>query len=205
MPVAKLDNAPRCQHTKLNGAACAAPARRGRNYCVFHDAEHAKQPDDALRMVEDAMSLQYALFQVMRLLTDKAIDTKRVALMLYALQIAASNLKRLHEETQEVTNSANFAQEKSLMKELLEALHLPETEYERLAEEMAAERERENAPSDTFTIKACAGDDRFQPPATSSRLPIANHPSPIGTFVPFVAQMPVNASKNPCYTFRSSR
>ncbi|MGB9103505.1 MAG: hypothetical protein WCC59_01995 [Terriglobales bacterium] len=153
---ANANLAPRCQHTKLNGAPCAAPARRGRNYCVFHDAAHAKQPDDALRMVEDAMSLQYALFQVMRLLTDKAVDTKRAALMLYALQIAASNLKRLHEETQEITKSGDLAQEKSLMKELLQVLQLPETEYERMAEEMAAEQERQNAPSDTYTIKACA-------------------------------------------------
>jgi hypothetical protein len=153
---ANANLAPRCQHTKLNGAPCAAPARRGRNYCVFHDAAHAKQPDDALRMVEDAMSLQYALFQVMRLLTDKAVDTKRAALMLYALQIAASNLKRLHEETKETANAADMAQEKSLMKELLEVLQLPETEAERLAEEMAAEQERQNAPSDTFTIKAFA-------------------------------------------------
>jgi hypothetical protein len=156
MPVAKLDNAPRCQHIKLNGAPCAAPACRGRNYCVFHDAEHANLADSTLRMVEDAMSLQYALFQVMRLLTDKAVDTRRAALMLYALQIASSNLKRLHEETQEITNAADMAQEKSLMMELLEVLQLPETEAERMAEEMAAERERENAPSDTYTIKACA-------------------------------------------------
>ena len=166
MPVAKLDDAPRCQHTKLNGAPCAAPARRGRNYCVFHDAEHAKQPDSALRMVEDAMSLQYALFQVMRLLTDKAVDTKRAALMLYALQIAASNLKRLHEETQGIANSADTANEKSLMKELLEVLQIPETEAERMAEEMAAEEERENAPCDTFTIKACA-DDTGEPTTDS--------------------------------------
>jgi hypothetical protein len=156
MPVAKLDNAPRCQHTKLNGSPCAAPARRGRNYCVFHDAEHAKQPDSALRMVEDTMSLQYALFQVMRLLTDKAVDTRRAALMLYALQIAASNLKRLHEETQEMKNIADMAGEKSLMKELLEVLQIPETEAERLAEESAAEMERQGVPSGTFTIKACA-------------------------------------------------
>lgn len=197
MPVAKLDNAPRCQHTKLNGSPCAAPACRGRNYCVFHDAAHANLADSTLRMVEDAMSLQYALFQVMRLLTDKAIDTKRVALMLYALQIASSNLKRLHEETQEIANSADIVQEKSWIKELLEALQLPETEYERLAEEYAAERERENAPPGTYTIKACAGDD--------GQLPIANRPSPVSTFVPFGGQMPVNPSKYPCYTSGSSR
>jgi len=156
-------NATRCQHTKINGSPCAAPARSGRNYCVFHDAAHAKQPDGALRMIEDAMSLQYALFQVMRLLTDKAVDTKRAALMLYALQIASSNLKRLHEETQEIAKSGDIAQEKSLMKELLEVLQIPETEAERLAEEHAAAMERDNAPSDTYTIKACASDPAESP------------------------------------------
>jgi hypothetical protein len=177
---ANANLAPRCQHTKLNGAPCAAPARRGRNYCVFHDAAHAKQPDGALLMIEDAMSLQYALFQVMRLLTDKAVDTRRAALMLYALQIASSNLKRLHEETQEIANSGDIAQEKSLMKELLEVLQIPETEAERMAEEHAAEMERENASSDTFTIKACACDDAHSPPADdqSHRLVIPSEDAP---------------------------
>jgi len=157
---ANANLAPRCQHTKLNGAPCAAPARRGRNYCVFHDAAHAKQPDDTLRMVEDAMSLQYALFQVMRLLTDKAVDTRRAALMLYALQIAASNLKRLHQETQEIARFGEVEQEKSLLKELLEVMQIPETEAERLVEEHAAALERDNASSDTYSIKACAADAR---------------------------------------------
>jgi hypothetical protein len=167
MPVAKLDNAPRCQHTKLNGSPCAAPARRGRNYCVFHDAAHCKPSEYALRMVEDAMSLQYALFQVMRLLADKAIDTKRVALMLYALQIAASNLKRLHEETQEIAKSGENAQEQSLIKELLEVLQIPETEAERMAEETAIEEERLKGSSGAHTIRACA-----------SELPTAKSPRP---------------------------
>lgn len=119
---------------------------------------NAKQPDDTLRLVEDAMSLQYALFQVMRLLTDKSIDTKRAALMLYALQIASSNLKRLHEETRETANRAAMDDEKSLVKELLEVLQIPETEHERMAEEYAAALERDNASSGTYTIKACADD-----------------------------------------------
>ena len=42
------------------------------------------------------------------------------------------------------------------MKELLEVLQLPETEAERMAEEMAAEQERQGPPPRTFTIKACA-------------------------------------------------
>ena len=133
MPVAKLDNAPRCRHTKLNGQPCAAPARRGVNYCVFHAAEHSKTPDYILHVVEDAMTLQHSLFQVMRLLTEKTVDTKRVALMLYALQIAASNLKRLHQESEQIAQSADVEQEQSWIKQLLDTLQMPMTEEERAA------------------------------------------------------------------------
>ncbi len=195
---ANANLAPRCQHTKLNGQPCAAPARHGGKYCVFHGAEHSSTADYTLRIVEDAMTLQHSLYQVMRLLTDKAVDTKRVALMLYALQIAASNLKRLHEETRDIANSAVMDQEKSLMKELLEVLQIPETEAERLAEEMAAEEERKNGSSGAYTIKACADDFPDSP--------IAKHASPVSTFVRFLwDELPVNARKYPCYTFTSSR
>jgi hypothetical protein len=83
--------------------------------------------------------------------------------MLYALQIAASNLKRLHEETSETTNAADMANEKSLMKEFLEVLQIPETEAERMAEEATAEEERKNPPSQTHTIKAVADAEAHSP------------------------------------------
>jgi hypothetical protein len=192
---ANANLAPRCQHTKLNGSPCAAPARRGRNYCVFHDAAHASLADSSLRMVEDAMSLQYTLFQVMRLLTDKAVDTKRAALMLYALQIAASNLKRLHEETQELANFGEIAQEKSLMKELLEVLQIPETEEERMAEESVAENDRLNARTSAFTIQACADQARADDTPESPR---DNHENK--NCHPERGRMP--ESKDPCGTDR---
>jgi hypothetical protein len=66
-----------------------------------------------------------------------------------------------------------MAHEKSLMKELLEVLQLPETEVERAAEEMAAEEERKNAPSGTFTIKACASNACSLEPAACRLKPAA--------------------------------
>src|SRR5690242_4151833 len=99
MPVLKLDNAPRCRHLKLNGARCAAPARRHQQFCVFHEAAHSRKPEDEVRLVEDAMSLQLALAQTIRELAKPgAVCEKRIALKLYALQIASSNLRRLHQE-----------------------------------------------------------------------------------------------------------
>ncbi len=91
--------APRCQHTRFNGARCAAPALTGRSLCRLHQhALRPKRPDYTLPFVEDASSAQLALNQVLRALQDKAWDLKTCALMLYDLQIACSNLKRLGED-----------------------------------------------------------------------------------------------------------
>ncbi len=96
---ANFSNAPRCQHLKLNGSRCAAPARRHQQFCVFHETAHSRKPEDEVRLVEDAMSLQLALAQTIRELAKPgAVCEKRIALKLYALQIASSNLRRLHQE-----------------------------------------------------------------------------------------------------------
>ena len=154
---------PRCRYTLLSGQTCGQPALSGRDLCRFHQAVAPSRREFILPIVEDAASLQLALNRVMRALTDDLLTYKKASLLLYALQIAASNFKRLRQEMQEVTDSAANAKEESWVKELLEVLQIPETEAERIAEETAAEMERNNPPPGTFTIKACAGDDRSQP------------------------------------------
>jgi hypothetical protein len=106
------------------------------------------------------MTLQHSLYQVMRLLTDKTVDTKRVALMLYALQIAASNLKRLHQETAEIATAAGDAEETSLVKLFLQELQIPETPEE-LAAEFAAQ---------------CGAHDYLNPIATPAAHAASNAP-----------------------------
>ena len=93
------NNAPRCQHTRFNGLRCAAPALAGGSLCRLHQhALRPKRPNYELPFVEDASSAQLALNQILRALQDKAWDLKTCALMLYDLQIACSNLKRLGED-----------------------------------------------------------------------------------------------------------
>ncbi len=90
---------PRCQHIRFNGARCGAPALTGRSLCRLHaHALRPKRPDYTLPFVEDAASAQLALNQILRALQDQAWDLKICALMLYDLQIACSNLKRLGED-----------------------------------------------------------------------------------------------------------
>jgi hypothetical protein len=101
---APLHEAPRCQHTRLNGQNCGSPALRGESHCHFHNriqdrALAAEDREPFLPFVEDATSLQFALMRVIRLLLiGHSFEYKRAALLLYSLQIAASNLKALMAE-----------------------------------------------------------------------------------------------------------
>ena len=91
--------AQRCAHIHLSGRRCGSPAHAGRRLCYFHDrARRPARPNYDLPLLEDATAVQFALTQVVRALQDKALDTKTCALLLYALQTASANLKRLAEE-----------------------------------------------------------------------------------------------------------
>ncbi len=88
---------PRCRHIKLNGQPCGCPARHGKRLCHFHE-DMRLQRNFEVPILEDAASIQLALMRMMRALQQKTYDTKTCALMLYALQIASSNLRRLADD-----------------------------------------------------------------------------------------------------------
>ena len=96
-------------------------------------------------MVEDALSLQFAIMQVIRALHDRAIDPKTASITLYALQIASGNLKRFTEE-QSPTSTSNPDEELSLLRSLVEVLQLPETPEEIQAELHATQAEDMSSP-----------------------------------------------------------
>ncbi len=100
---------PQCHHIKTSGVRCASPALRNRRYCYFHQRARpllidvaARQQDPALFSLpplEDAHAIQHALRNVAHRLLDRTLDTKTAGLLLYALQIASSNLKQMKTET----------------------------------------------------------------------------------------------------------
>jgi len=97
---APLHEAPRCQHIRMNGRRCRSPALRGESHCYFHNRiqPRALDAEPFLLFIEDATSLQFALMRVMRMLVMGHAEYKRCALLLYSLQIAASNLKNFKAE-----------------------------------------------------------------------------------------------------------
>jgi hypothetical protein len=102
--------APRCRHIKVNGTQCGSPAQRNECFCYFH--QHCRpitldfrsgyrdysSSEVILPAFEDAHSIQLALRQVTELILRRKIDDKTAGLVLYSLQIASSNLKRMELE-----------------------------------------------------------------------------------------------------------
>ena len=124
MPVAKLDNAPRCRHSKADGSTCKAPALRHLPYCHFHLYVRRPAKPHTMPFVEDAHSLQLAIHQVLRALADGTLDRKTACAMLYGLQIAASNLKRLAQEREPIDAEAEGRHQMSLAQLLIDRLDL---------------------------------------------------------------------------------
>src|SRR6266853_2391654 len=101
--------APRCRQVKVNGTQCGSPAVRSKSFCFYH---HQHRPIVAecysdgeystgailLPVFEDAHSVQSVIRQVMQMVLQKRIERRTASLLLYALQIASSNLKRMELE-----------------------------------------------------------------------------------------------------------
>jgi hypothetical protein len=104
-------SASRCRHIKVSGTQCGSPALRNKNFCFYHHqnrpiiADCYYKPDEystgdiTLPPFEDAHSIQAVIRQVMQMVLQKRLEQKTAGLMLYALQIASSNLKRMEQET----------------------------------------------------------------------------------------------------------
>jgi hypothetical protein len=94
-----------CDCVKPNGHFCGSLALRGRDYCYFHltcvgrklraEKQHmmAAEPGFDLPPLEDINSIQVALMQVMDALVHHRIGTKVSGQLLYALQMATTNIK----------------------------------------------------------------------------------------------------------------
>ncbi len=98
----------RCQHIKTNGTQCGSPAIRGGKFCYHHRECRAervtvkgadgKASEVLVPVFEDAHSIQTMVRQVVMLMLEDRIDDKKAGRVLYALQIAGSNLKHMEAE-----------------------------------------------------------------------------------------------------------
>ena len=106
MALADLNRSPRCQHVHYSGKPCKAPARRGRNYCVFHQAAHLDSGGCVLPIIEDLHSYQLAVIRIARALADDILEPRKATALLYAVQLAGWKLKDFVEHRAEIENPA---------------------------------------------------------------------------------------------------
>ena len=153
----QANQAPRCGYVKSHGGPCRGAAVRGREMCRFHNIAHNTAAYDyQVPLLEDAASIQFGFMQVIRALQDKVYDTKTCGLMLYALQLASSNLRRMNEESEreaevEAAEQAANVPQPDLVSDMLKRLGLydaADERRERLREEgSTAETQRHADPS----------------------------------------------------------
>ena len=107
-PIASANEAPRCQHIRMNGVRCAASALRGKRLCQLHQVvADVKELDRTPPPNGEATTLQLALWQVMRVLQGPAPDYKACRLMLHALEISRANLENFAAERRDRARSSN--------------------------------------------------------------------------------------------------
>ena len=92
----KANRAPRCSIVKADGQPCQAPAIKDHSCCVFHvrAAETERQEQMQVEVLEGPESMQITLKQIMEQVVGKRMDVRDAAVLLRAVQIAGSTLKR---------------------------------------------------------------------------------------------------------------
>jgi hypothetical protein len=94
-----------CRSRKLDGTRCKSFALDGKTLCHYHEVcgpviDDALLPPDPsfLPVLHDATSIQGAITLICEHLLQGRIDSKKAGILLYACQVAASNVARLIRE-----------------------------------------------------------------------------------------------------------
>jgi len=162
----------RCHHIKSNGVQCNSPALRGQRLCYFHRAWKPMTLFPSkfmLPALEDAHSIQLAITRVIAMTLDMVIDKEMASTVLYALQIASSNLKRMDLETPE-PNDVAVDVDKEELDEAIFNIERPDTLPVWRDGEVRSDKEDRPSPTPAKkpaqpdlppgTIQACAANTR---------------------------------------------
>ena len=164
--------AARCRHIKISGTQCGSPALRNKVFCFYHhkdrplpvecysDIEYATGEIN-LPFFEDAHSIQAVIRQVVQMVLQKRIERKTASLLLYALQIASSNLKRMELEKPQPEQVVTDLEP---VLDPHEAWQAPIARSGETARETSASAQPTNRDQKVSEIKASPGEDL--PPGT---------------------------------------
>jgi len=95
-----------CSHTLPDGQPCGSPAMRGEKFCYNHHAtrrpvadpqrRQARRKSFQLQPPTTRAAIQNSLGEIIVRIAANDIDPRRAGLLLYALQIATTNLNDHH-------------------------------------------------------------------------------------------------------------
>jgi len=178
-------NAPTCQHTKTNGTKCASPALQDQQFCYYHQQVRTvtfnyrgmyrdyRKSEFHLPPFEDLHSIQFTIREVTELSLRHKIDAKEAWLLLYALQIASSNIKRLQCEEpqpQQIVTDAKVEHAVETPEEAAEFDQMQSDEIDRIYEDEPTRGSRVNKIHACIANKPEQSDrtDRKKGPARSN-------------------------------------
>jgi hypothetical protein len=135
----RADEAPRCEKVRDDGTVCGCPKMTGYKYCYAHERMLQARPRKlALPPLEDANGVQLAIMMVQKALIDDEISEKKAGLLLYSLQIAASNVSKTtfiseydKEVVTEMPGEEAISSQHSAVSQNQENLHHGDTEARR--------------------------------------------------------------------------
>ncbi|ADW68891.1 hypothetical protein AciX9_1845 [Granulicella tundricola MP5ACTX9] len=165
-----------CRHIHTDGRRCGSPTLRHEHFCYYHhttrkpipradlEARYADQnrcaPFD-LPIPEDRAAIQLAIGEILRRIAANQLDNRRAGLLLYGLQIAATNLPPQRQPATEPKAERELVED--TVQDPTHGTLAPEAEYaapkgEKTLEQILKERWAEDK-------EAAAEKARLHPPA----------------------------------------
>ncbi len=142
------DRAPRCEKVREDGTVCGSPQMKGYRYCYAHERMLLTQSQKLdLPALEDANGIQMAIMRVQKALIDDEISEKKAGLLLYSLQMAASNLKNTtftDSKKDVVTEMRESPRTPTSKNQVLPLINTDDTDQDLLPQINADERGSEN-------------------------------------------------------------
>ena len=146
-------NIPRCEHIHLTGMRCGSPALRGKAHCYYHTEVCRERPVTAANIpaLDHALNIQQTTRDLMTQIIAGQLDTKRCGLLLYALQIASSNMRWVQSEF-------NRASENDMVRELPVSAEPPSSRKTSARSKSGRRKPPASVPSRAQVIEKAIGD-----------------------------------------------
>src|SRR5271167_2214454 len=95
-----------CNQRKCDGDPCQSRALRGEKVCHYHkvmgkpaiNLDNSPSGHAYLPVFEDAVSIQSAISDVCEMMLHRRIETKEASILLYAMQVASTNMAHMNGE-----------------------------------------------------------------------------------------------------------